>query len=90
MHLVKDEVREVTVAELIDQELHSWRSDFIMDMFEKDDAEAICRIQLSRRYEKDAIVWLHNKKGVYTVKSAYKGLCWKENLDCSLEASNSK
>jgi len=43
-----------------------------MDMFEKEDAEAICRIQLSWRYVEDSIVWLHNKKGVYTVKSAYK------------------
>ena len=39
-----DEVREVTVAELIDQELHAWRSEFIMDMFEQADAEAICII----------------------------------------------
>ena len=47
MLLVKDEVREVTVAELIDQDLHAWRSKFIMDMIEKEDVEAICRIQLS-------------------------------------------
>ena len=47
LHLVKDEVREVIVVELIDQDLHAWRSEFIMDMFEKEDAEAICRIQLS-------------------------------------------
>ena len=44
---VKDEVREVTVAELIHQDLHALRSKFIMDMFEKEDVEAICRIQLS-------------------------------------------
>ena len=44
---VKDEVREVTVAELIHQDLHAWRSKFIMDMFEKEDVEAIFRIQLS-------------------------------------------
>ena len=47
MLLVKDEVREVTVAELIDQDLHAWTSKFIMDMIEKEDVEAICRIQLS-------------------------------------------
>ena len=44
MLLVKDEVREVTVAELIDQDLHAWTSKFIMDMIEKEDVEAICRI----------------------------------------------
>ena len=38
LNLVEDEVREATVAELIDQDLHAWRADFIMDMFEKEDA----------------------------------------------------
>ena len=47
LNLVEDEVREATVAALIDQDLHAWRADFIMDMFEREDAEAICRIQLS-------------------------------------------
>ena len=32
---VEDKVREATVAELIDQDLHAWRANFIMDMFEK-------------------------------------------------------
>ena len=43
-----------------------------MEMFEKEDAEAICRIPLSRRYVDDSIIWLPNKKGLFTVKSAYK------------------
>ena len=72
MLLVKDEVREVTIAELIDQDLHAWRSKFIMDMIEKEDVEAICRIQLSWRYVEDLIIWLHHKNGLFTIKSAYK------------------
>ena len=44
LHLVKDQVREVTVAELIKQDFNAWRSEFIMDMFEKKDVEAKCRI----------------------------------------------
>ena len=44
---MEDEVREAIVVALIDQDLHAWRADFIMDMFEREDAEAICRIQLS-------------------------------------------
>ena len=43
-----------------------------MEMFEKEDAKAICRIPLSRRYVEDSIVWLPNKKGLFTIKSAYK------------------
>ncbi|XP_050259107.1 uncharacterized protein LOC126704117 [Quercus robur] len=69
---MEDEVREATVAELIDQDLHAWRADFIMDMFEKEDAEAICRIQLSRRHVEDCMIWMHQRKGIFTVKSAYK------------------
>ena len=53
---IKDEVREVTVVELIDHELHAWRFGFIMDMFEQEDAKAICRIQLSRRDVEDTII----------------------------------
>nr|POF27312.1 hypothetical protein CFP56_25568 [Quercus suber] len=34
-------------------------------------AEAICRIQLSRRDVEDTIIWLHHKKGLFIVKSAY-------------------
>ena len=43
-----------------------------MDMLEKEDAEAIYRIQLSRRHVEDIMIWLHHKKGLFTVKSAYK------------------
>ena len=44
LNLVEDEVREATVAALIDRDLHAWRANFIMDMFEREDVEAICRI----------------------------------------------
>ena len=42
-----------------------------MANFHCDDADAICRIPLSRRSVMDSIVWLHNKKGVYSVKFGY-------------------
>ena len=60
------------MVELIDQELHAWRSAFIMDMFKQEDAKAIYRIQLSQRDVEDTIIWLHHKKWLFTVKSAYK------------------
>ena len=43
-----------------------------MEMFYKEDAEAICRIPLSRRDVDDSILQLPNKKGLFIVKSAYK------------------
>ena len=57
-----------------------------MSMFQREDAEAICRISLSHRYVPDSIVWLHNKNGLFTSKSVYKvartilrGEDWTEN-----------
>ena len=44
LNLVEDEVRETTVVALIDQDLHAWKANFIMDMFERKDVEVICRI----------------------------------------------
>ena len=69
---LREEVGEVAVAELIDPQLHAWRTEFIMNVFEQADAKAICRIQLSRRDVEDAMIWLHHKKGLFTVKSAYR------------------
>ena len=42
-----------------------------MANFTWDEAKAICRIPLSRRFVEDSLVWLHNKKGEYTVRSGY-------------------
>ena len=63
--------RDWHVSELIDPDLKGWRRDFIMAHFHKDDAEAILRLPLSHRLVPDAIAWLHNKRGVYFVKSGY-------------------
>ena len=72
IHSAKEDIKDALVSDLINQELHLWRSDFIMEMFEKEDAKAICRIPLSRRYVEDSIVWLPNKKRMFIVKFAYK------------------
>ena len=69
---LRKEVREVVAAKLIDPQLHAWRTEFIMNMFEQVDVEAICRIQLSQRDVEDTMIWLHLKKGLFIVKSAYK------------------
>ena len=34
------------------------------------DAKAICRIQLSRQDVEDTLIWMHHKKGLFTVKFA--------------------
>ena len=48
-----------------------WRSDLIAAKFHKDDVDAILRIPLSHKQALDAMIWLHTKKGVYSVKSGY-------------------
>ena len=63
--------RDWYVSDLIDPDLKWWRRDFIVAKFHKEDADAILRIPLSHRHTQDAIVWVHNKRGVYSVKSGY-------------------
>ena len=72
IHSANNGMEDLVVLDLIDQYLHWWRSGYIMTLFQREDVEAICRIPLSRRYVADSIVWIHNKKGRFIVKSAYK------------------
>ena len=58
-------------GELINPELNVWRYEDIRTIFYRDEANAICQIPLSRRYVANTMVWLHNPRGVFTVKSAY-------------------
>ena len=43
----------------------------IMERFCREEADAICKIHLSRRNISDLVVWLHTKNGKYAVKSGY-------------------
>ena len=59
-----------------------WRSGLIAAKFHKDDVDAILRIPLSHRQASDAMIWLHTKKGVYSIKSGYHaGRQIKKNED---------
>ena len=42
-----------------------------MATFHMEEVEAICQIPLSQRGVNDDIIWLHNLKGLFTVKLAY-------------------
>ncbi|KAL0001361.1 hypothetical protein SO802_015142 [Lithocarpus litseifolius] len=72
LHPNHDLLDEMAVSELINPETHVWRTELIHLSFHPDDAEAICRIQLSRRQVADSIIWSYNKNGNFSVKSAYK------------------
>ena len=60
------------VLELIYWTTFQWNRDFIDMVFNKYDDEAIYRIPLSRRCVPNVMVWLHNKNGLYSVKSGYQ------------------
>lgn len=71
IHPPREDEWEWRVVELIDWTTRTWDRNLIEAMFHRDDAEAILRILLSRRYTDDTLFWLHNRKGKYTVKSGY-------------------
>lgn len=59
------------LSDLIDTDLHWWKREVLMASFSREEAKAICRIPLSRRDVPDSFVWLHNKNGMYSIKSRY-------------------
>ena len=71
LHQGHDVDKEMMVSKLIDVDLHAWRHDVIMERFCREEADAICKIHLSRRNISDLVVWLHTKNGKYAVKSGY-------------------
>ena len=72
MHPPNDDVEDWVVSDLIDHDLHAWRTDVVMALFHSEDADAICKIPLSRRYVSYSIIWLHNNNGKFTDKFAYR------------------
>ena len=72
LHPIHELADGMAVSELIDPELHVWRGDMIMTLYHRDDAIVITKIPLNRRNVSDSIIWLHNKNGMFLVKSAYK------------------
>nr|XP_023929366.1 uncharacterized protein LOC112040708 [Quercus suber] len=59
------------VANLINPELNIWKYEDIKAIFHTDEVEAIGQIPLSRRNVLDSVFWLHNSRGLFSVKSAY-------------------
>ena len=68
---IQDNWGELMVSELINPELNAWIYEDIRTIFHRDEVDAIGQIPLSRRYVVDTMIWLHNPRGVFTVKSAY-------------------
>jgi hypothetical protein len=67
-----DELDEsIKVCDLINQEDTSWDEDLVRFLFDEEDAKEILAIPLCSEME-DWIAWHYDKKGVFSVKSAYR------------------
>uniref|UniRef100_A0A2N9GTN8 Reverse transcriptase domain-containing protein n=1 Tax=Fagus sylvatica TaxID=28930 RepID=A0A2N9GTN8_FAGSY len=60
------------VSSLIDQNAHNWKLEALEQLFDQESVEAISRIIIPIRQREDKLMWIHDHKGVFTVKSAYK------------------
>ncbi|KAH9724098.1 hypothetical protein KPL70_007356 [Citrus sinensis] len=59
------------ISDLIDSD-HHWNLRLIDQHFAKEDAEAIKKIPLPRYPQDDELIWHHDKKGQYIVRSGYQ------------------
>ena len=70
---------DTTVADLIDGDLRTWKTELISDSFSDTNAAAILKILLSRFALHDTLIWHFDSKGFHTIKSGYKLLCNMED-----------
>ena len=59
------------VSALIDHDLRSWRAVLVKSIFLPFEADTILNIPISYNLPEDKLIWVGNRKGVFTVKSAY-------------------
>ena len=68
------------VSDLIDEVNWTWKHDLVRDTFIAPDAEAILNIPLRQGGGEDFLAWAHEISGNYTVKSAYRALVTRNEL----------
>ena len=59
------------VLSLIDEDTKRWKANRVRAFFYPFEAETILKIPLSYSLPNDSIIWLGNKRSVFTVKSTY-------------------
>ena len=59
------------VSSLIDKDTRRWKADIVCSLFLPFEAQTILNIPLSFNLPEDTIGWIGNKRGVFSVKSAY-------------------
>ena len=61
-----------TVSNLIDQTMKRWEVQMVREVFFPHKVEVILKIPLSSQMPNDILIWVENKSGESSVKSAYK------------------
>ena len=59
------------VSALIDEDSRRWKVDTLKSLFLPFEVETILNIPLSYSLPEDKIIWIGNKRGEFSVKSAY-------------------
>lgn len=60
------------VSELIDATTRTWNKQVLIEHFVSPDVDIIMNIPLSLRVQRDFWAWHYDRRGVFTVRSAYK------------------
>ncbi|KAL0009246.1 hypothetical protein SO802_010748 [Lithocarpus litseifolius] len=73
MHIIvkASRLRLPMVSALIDTETRRWNADLVRSLFFPFEANTIINMPLSYNLPEDKIIWVGNKRGEFTVKSAY-------------------
>ena len=67
-----DNYESVTVQQLMTVDGKNWDKDLVADIFNQRDQALILNIPLSCRSIADQWYWLHERNGMYSVKSCYR------------------
>ena len=76
------------VSSLIDKDTRRWKADIVRSLFLPFEAQTILNIPLSFNLHEDTIGWIENKRGVFSVKSAYYVALALEDPSVKAESSN--
>ena len=77
-----------TVDHLINQDSMTWRIDLLHAIFCPRDVELILKIPLSCRRPPDVLIWAGTKRGIFSVKSAYRLQVTNQNSQAASSSSS--
>jgi len=76
------------VSSLTDEDAKTWRRDRLVEAFLPFEVTTILNIPLCHHLPEDSIIWVGNKKGIFSVKSAY--YVAKKLLDSDIQGETSR